>query len=155
MNRRQVMTAGAGVIGPLAAARLPDRGRSLSRAAAQTPVPVSQIKAVGAKLRAGDSVELRPAFTVALLGASRESRCPADRQCFVAGSADASLPFTVADERQNTRTFDQVVEFPSNRKALVYDTDAVVVVAILSGDSDVAAADLVLSLYLMVLDTAA
>ena len=152
MNRRQMMTGAAGLIGSLAVVTLPGGRRAMSGAAAQTPVPVGEIEAVGAKVHAGDEVALRPGLAVRFLGVSRDSRCPADLQCFVAGSADVALAFTEADERQNTRTFDQVVEFPLNRKILVYDTDAVAVVADLSSDSDVEEADLVLSLYLVVLD---
>jgi hypothetical protein len=120
--------------------------------AAQTPVPVSEVEAVGAKLSVGDAVELRPGFSVRFVGVARDSRCPADIQCDVAGSADASLEFNQTDERQNTRTSDQTVEFPLSRRVLVYDTDAFAVVADLSGDSDVAEADLVLSLYLVELE---
>ncbi len=151
MDRRRLMTGTAGLIGSLAAVSMPWGRRVVSRAA-QTPVPVSEVKAVGAELSVGDAVELRPGFSVRLVGVTRDNRCPADVQCVTAGSADASLEFNPTDERQNTRTSDQTVEFPLGRRVLVYDTDAFAVVADLSGDSDVAEADLVLPLYLVELE---
>jgi hypothetical protein len=149
MDRRRWIGVTGGVIGSLTASSAVGWPR-VPAGAARTSVAVRAVEAVGATLAAGEEVELLAGVRVRFLGVARDNRCPADLECFVAGSADAVLSFTFSDERQNVRTFDQTVDFPLRRKVLVYDTEAFAIVGDLSGDSDVDAADIVLSLYLVV-----
>lgn len=129
---------------------LPGGRRSPSRAAAQTPLPVRAIEAVGATVHAGEGVVRRQGLVDRFFGVSRDNRCPADLPCFVAGSADGILAFSQVDEHRNTQASDRMVEFSRKHNILVSNTDDAAIVADLSGDSAVAAADRVLSLDLVV-----
>jgi hypothetical protein len=151
MNRRRWIVGAGGLLGALTALNVAGERRAPAWSA-QAPVAVRPVEAVGATLAAGEEAELRDGLSVRFVGVTRDNRCPADLECYVAGSADAVLAFTLSDERQNVRSFDQAVEFSPRRKVLVYDTDAYAIVGDLSGDTSVDPADIVLSLYLVLTD---
>ena len=89
MNRRRWIGATGGMIGSLTLSIELGRSRGSARALkGQTPVPVQPVEAAGATLAAGEEVELREGVGVRFLEVTRDNRCPADLQCYVAGSAD-------------------------------------------------------------------